>query len=82
MVSALNSNFKFAGLSLAKRMGCEGVFVRMIGAGTVAEKDGRLRVGDRILKVRYLWASRREIQNYRWTEKELASSRPHASSRS
>ena len=39
------------GLSLAKRMGHEGIFVRNITAGSIAEKDGRLRVGDRIWEI-------------------------------
>lgn len=32
-------------------MGCNGVFIRMIGAGGAAEAVGTLRVGDRIWKV-------------------------------
>lgn len=33
-------------------MGFDGVLVRAIGADSIAEKEGRLRVGDRIIAVR------------------------------
>uniref|UniRef100_A0A914HDQ0 PDZ domain-containing protein n=1 Tax=Globodera rostochiensis TaxID=31243 RepID=A0A914HDQ0_GLORO len=39
------------GLSLAKRMGLEGVFVRNIASGSIAAREGTLRVGDRIWRV-------------------------------
>uniref|UniRef100_A0A183CBC5 PDZ domain-containing protein n=1 Tax=Globodera pallida TaxID=36090 RepID=A0A183CBC5_GLOPA len=39
------------GLSLAKRMGFEGVFVRNIAPGSIAAREGTLRVGDRIWRV-------------------------------
>ncbi|GMS97606.1 hypothetical protein PENTCL1PPCAC_19781, partial [Pristionchus entomophagus] len=39
------------GLSLGKKMGFDGVLVRAIGADSIAEKEGRLRVGDRIVAV-------------------------------
>uniref|UniRef100_A0A7E4W8Z8 FERM domain-containing protein n=1 Tax=Panagrellus redivivus TaxID=6233 RepID=A0A7E4W8Z8_PANRE len=36
------------GLSLAKRTGRDGIYIRSIAVGTLAERDGRLHVGDRI----------------------------------
>ncbi|GMR50774.1 hypothetical protein PMAYCL1PPCAC_20969 [Pristionchus mayeri] len=39
------------GLSLGKKMGYDGVLVRAIGADSIAEKEGRLRVGDKIIAV-------------------------------
>lgn len=44
--------FDLSGLSLGKKMGFDGVLVRAIGADSIAEKEGRLRVGDRIIAVR------------------------------
>uniref|UniRef100_A0AC34RGA8 PDZ domain-containing protein n=1 Tax=Panagrolaimus sp. JU765 TaxID=591449 RepID=A0AC34RGA8_9BILA len=32
-------------------MGHEGIFVRNISSGSIAEKDGRLKVGDRIWEI-------------------------------
>jgi len=37
------------GLSLAKRMGHQGIFIRNIVAGSLADQEGSLRVGDQIL---------------------------------
>ena len=45
------SQCKIIGLSLAKRMGQEGIFIRNIGAGSLAEQEGSLRVGDRIWEI-------------------------------
>ncbi|KAL3072438.1 hypothetical protein niasHS_017412 [Heterodera schachtii] len=39
------------GLSLAKRMGSDGVFIRNIAPDSIAARDGTLRVGDRIWRV-------------------------------
>ncbi|KAJ1364361.1 hypothetical protein KIN20_024446 [Parelaphostrongylus tenuis] len=39
------------GLSLAKRTGSEGIFIRMIAANSAAAIEGSLRVGDRVLSL-------------------------------
>ncbi|VDK64912.1 unnamed protein product, partial [Anisakis simplex] len=39
------------GLSLAKKTGYDGIFIRMIGSGSAADIDGTLRVGDKIWQV-------------------------------
>lgn len=39
------------GLSLAKRTGSEGIFIRMIAANSAAAMEGSLRVGDRLLSL-------------------------------
>ncbi|CAJ0603570.1 unnamed protein product [Cylicocyclus nassatus] len=39
------------GLSLAKRTGSEGIFIRMIAANSAAAVEGSLRVGDRLLSL-------------------------------
>lgn len=39
------------GLSLAKRTGSEGIFIRMIAANSAAATEGSLRVGDRVLSL-------------------------------
>ncbi|VDM51999.1 unnamed protein product [Angiostrongylus costaricensis] len=39
------------GLSLAKRTGSEGIFIRMIAANSAAAMEGSLRVGDRVLSL-------------------------------
>uniref|UniRef100_F1KQZ6 Tyrosine-protein phosphatase non-receptor type 13 n=1 Tax=Ascaris suum TaxID=6253 RepID=F1KQZ6_ASCSU len=39
------------GLSLAKKTGYDGIFIRMIGSGSAADVDGTLRVGDKIWQV-------------------------------
>lgn len=42
---------KKLGLSLAKRMGQEGIFIRKIAESSLAEQEGSLRVGDRIWEI-------------------------------
>jgi C-terminal processing protease CtpA/Prc len=37
------------GLSLAKRMGHDGIFIRNIVAGSLADQEGSLKVGDQLL---------------------------------
>lgn len=37
-----------SGLSLAKRMGHDGIFIRNIALGSLAAQEGSLRIGDRI----------------------------------
>ncbi|VDM37179.1 unnamed protein product [Toxocara canis] len=39
------------GLSLAKKTGYDGIFIRMIGSGSAADLDGTLHVGDKIWQV-------------------------------
>ncbi|WKY08363.1 hypothetical protein Q1695_007690 [Nippostrongylus brasiliensis] len=39
------------GLSLAKRTGSDGIFIRMIAANSAAAMEGSLRVGDRLLSL-------------------------------
>jgi hypothetical protein len=41
----------FLGLSLAKKMGHDGIFIRNISPGSVAENEGTLKVGDRIWEI-------------------------------
>lgn len=42
-------NHIIPGLSLAKRMGHEGIFIRNIVPGSVADQEGSLKVGDQLL---------------------------------
>ncbi|MFH4983445.1 hypothetical protein AB6A40_010154 [Gnathostoma spinigerum] len=39
------------GLSLAKKTGLDGIFIRMIGTGSAADLDGSLRIGDKIWEI-------------------------------
>lgn len=39
------------GLSLAKKMGQEGIFIRSIAPGSLADQEGSLRVGDQLLQL-------------------------------
>ncbi|VDN18430.1 unnamed protein product [Gongylonema pulchrum] len=39
------------GLSLAKKTGYDGIYIRMISSGSAADIDGTLRIGDKIQKV-------------------------------
>ncbi|VDN53690.1 unnamed protein product [Dracunculus medinensis] len=39
------------GLSLAKKTGLEGIFIRTIGVGSAADVDGTLRVGDKFWEI-------------------------------
>ncbi|KAI1711091.1 PDZ domain (Also known as DHR or GLGF) domain-containing protein [Ditylenchus destructor] len=45
------SQSRCIGLSLAKRMGLEGIFIRTIAVDSLAAQDGSLRVGDRIWEI-------------------------------
>jgi C-terminal processing protease CtpA/Prc len=38
-------------LSLAKRMGHDGIYIRNIADGSLAEREGTLKVGDRIWEI-------------------------------
>ncbi len=39
------------GLSLARPSGGDGIYIRVITTGSVADTDGRLKVGDRLWQV-------------------------------
>jgi S1-C subfamily serine protease len=51
------------GLSLAKRVGHDGIFIRSIAPGSSADKEGSLRVGDKLFSV-----NGKEILNEHTTE--------------
>uniref|UniRef100_A0A914YPC7 PDZ domain-containing protein n=1 Tax=Panagrolaimus superbus TaxID=310955 RepID=A0A914YPC7_9BILA len=50
-VSLEKSHNTSLGLSLAKRMGREGIYIRSIAVGSIAAKDDRLKQGDKIWEV-------------------------------
>lgn len=50
-VSLEKSHNTSLGLALARKTGREGIYVRNIASGSIADKDGRLQIGDKILEV-------------------------------